>query len=91
MEVEIGRVTHYYSHISVAVLKLENTLKLGDKIHITGHTTDFTQRVSSLEVDHHSVVWVKPGETVALKVIASVREHDVVYRILEESPEPEFA
>lgn len=91
MEVEIGRVTHYYGHICVAVLKLENALKLGDVVHITGHTTNFIQRINSLEVEHHSVVWVKPGDHVALKVIAPVREHDVVYRILEDVTEPEFA
>jgi putative protease len=83
MEVEIGRVTHYYSHLSVAVLQLNENLKLGDKIHILGHTTDFVQRVNSIEVEHHPVVWVKPGDHVAIKVIEPVREHDVVYRVLE--------
>jgi len=91
MEVEIGRVTHYYNHIDVAVLKLDDELKLGDMIHIAGHTTDFTQRVASLEVDHHTVVWVRPGEDVALKVIEPVREHDIVYRVVEELPEPHIA
>jgi translation elongation factor EF-1alpha len=86
MEVEIGRVTHFYSHICVAVLRLNENLKLGDKIHILGHTTDFTQRVNSIEVEHHPVVWVKPGDDVAIKVTEPVREHDVVYRVVEESP-----
>lgn len=86
MEIEIGRVTHFYSHICVAVLKLNENLKLGDKIHILGHTTDFTQRVHSIEVEHHPVVWVKPGDDVAIKVTEPVRVHDVVYRITEESP-----
>ncbi|NJC95718.1 MAG: hypothetical protein C3F07_03400 [Anaerolineales bacterium] len=91
MEVEIGKVTHYYNHINVAVLKLNENLKLGDRIHILGHTTDFTQRVASLEVEHHTVVWVKPGDDVALKVIEPVREHDIVYRVVEETPEPHLA
>jgi translation elongation factor EF-1alpha len=82
MEVEIGRVTHFYSHICVAVLRLNENLKLGDKIHILGHTTDFTQRVNSIEIEHHPVVWVKPGDDVAIKVTEPVREHDVVYRIV---------
>jgi translation elongation factor EF-1alpha len=86
MEVEIGRVTHFYSHICVAVLRLNENLKLGDKIHILGHTTDFTQRVNSIEIEHHPVVWVKPGDDVAIKVTEPVREHDVVYRVVEESP-----
>jgi hypothetical protein len=88
MEVEIGRVAHFYGHICVAVLQLDENLKLGDKIHILGHTTDFTQRVTSIEVEHHPMVWVKPGDSVAIKVIEPVREHDAVYRIAEEIPEP---
>ncbi len=91
MEVEIGRVTHFYSHLCVAVLSLSESLKLGDKIHILGHNTDFSQRVSSLEIEHHSVVWVKPGDEVALKVIEPVREHDLVYRVVEEAIEPTAA
>lgn len=91
MEVEIGKVTHYYNHLSVAVLKLNDSLKLGDMIHILGHSTDFTQRVGSMEVDHHTVVWVKPGDDVAVKVVEPVREHDVVYRVVEEVGEPHLA
>jgi hypothetical protein len=84
MELEIGKVTHFYNHLNVAVLKLEEALKLGDKIHILGHTTDFEQRVGSMEVDHHLVVWVKPGDEVAIRVDEPVREHDVVYRVVED-------
>ncbi|NWG34128.1 MAG: hypothetical protein HXY42_06765 [Chloroflexi bacterium] len=88
MEIEIGRVTHFYSHLCVAVLQLKEDLKLGDKIHILGHTTDLVQRVHSIEVEHHPVVWVKPGDHAAIKVIEPVREHDVVYRVVEEETEP---
>lgn len=91
MEVEIGRVTHFYSHICVAVVRLNESLKLGDKIHILGHTTDFTQRIGSMEIEHHPVVWVKPGDDVAIKVIGPVREHDVIYRVVEEKPELNLA
>ena len=91
MEVEIGRVTHFYGHICVAVMQLKDELKLGDKIHISGHTTDFVQRVTSIEVEHHPVVWVKPGDDVAIKVIEPVREHDIVYRIVEAALEPHLA
>ena len=89
MELEIGRVTHYYNHINVAVLKLEESLKLGDLIRIQGHSTDFTQRVTSMEVEHHTILWVKPGDDVAVKVVESVHEHDIVYRVVEETPEPQ--
>ncbi len=88
MEIEIGKVKHYYNHIAVAVLILEDGLKLGDRIHIRGHSTDFTQRVSSMEVEHHVTLWVKPGDEVAIKVIEPVHEHDMVYRVVEEAFEP---
>lgn len=88
MEAEIGRVKHFYNHINVAVLSLRNSLKLGDMIHILGHVTDFTQRVGSMEVEHHTVVWVKPGDDVAIKVTEPVREHDIVYKVVEEAVEP---
>jgi len=91
MEVEIGRVTHFYGHICVAVIQLNESLKLGDKIHILGHTTDFVQRVTSIEVEHHPVVWVKPGDHIAIKVIGPVREHDAVYRVTEDITEPHLA
>lgn len=88
MEVEIGKVTHYYNHLNVAVLALTDALKLGDKIHILGHTTDLIERVASMEVDHHSVDWVKPGDNVAIKVNTPVHEHDKVYLVVEETLEP---
>lgn len=88
MEVSIGKVVHYYNHLGVAVLALDQDLKLGDKIHFHGHSTDFTQRVASIEIEHHSVVWVKPGDHVAIRVIEPVHEHDVVSRVVEDIAEP---
>ena len=90
MEVQVGKVIHYYDHLGVAVLSLIDSLKLGDKIHISGHSTDFEQRVSSMEIDHHSVVWVKPGDSVAIRVLEPVHVHDVVFRVIEEMGEPVF-
>ena len=88
MEQEIGKVTHYYSHLNVAVLELTNSLKVGDLIHVQGHSTDIMQTVTSMEIDHHRVTWVKPGDNVALKVIEPVHPHDVIYRITEEVYQP---
>lgn len=88
MEIEIGKVTHYYNHLGVAALSLVEGLKLGDRIHILGHTTDFTQRVTSMESNHHAVLWVKPGDDMALKVALPVHVHDAVYRIVDEEVEP---
>ena len=84
MEVEVGKVTHYFDHIHVAVLSLTSSLKVGDMIHIRGHSTDFHQHVTSMEIEHHNVVWVKPGDDVALKVIEPAHPHDLVYKVVED-------
>ena len=78
----IGVVTHYYSHLSVAILRLESgPLRVGDVIHIRGHTTDLSQRVESLEVNHAPATEVGPNGDFGLKVVGHVREHDVVYKV----------
>jgi len=88
MEIEAGRVTHYFNHLGVAVFSLQIGLKLGDTIHIIGHETDFAQRISSMEVEHRPVVIVNPGDDVAVKVIEPVRVHDVVFRVVQSAIEP---
>jgi hypothetical protein len=82
-EQHIGVVTHYYSHLSVAALQLDlgATLRIGDVIHILGHTTDFSQRVESLEVDHKSVLEVGRNDDFGLKVVDHARERDVVFKV----------
>jgi hypothetical protein len=82
-EQRIGVVTHYYSHVSVVAMQLEPgaMLRVGDVIHIRGHTTDFTQRVESLEVNHASVDEARPNDDFGLKVIDQAREHDVVFKV----------
>ena len=78
----IGVVTHYYGHVSVAIVKLETgTLRVGDTIHIRGHTSDFSQRVDSLQIEHAPVTEVGANDDFGLKVNEQVREHDVVYRV----------
>jgi len=82
-EQRIGVVTHYYSHLSVAALRLDpgSTLRVGDVIHVLGHTTDFTQRVESLEVDHKPVLEVAANDDFGLKVFQHAREHDDVFKV----------
>jgi hypothetical protein len=82
-EQRIGVVTHYYGHLSVVAMQLEPsaTLRVGDVIHIWGHTTDFTQNVESLEVNHAPVTEVGPKDDFGLKVIEHAREHDVVFKV----------
>jgi hypothetical protein len=82
-EQRIGVVTHYYSHLSVVVMQLEPgaMLRVGDVIHIWGHTTDFKQKVESLEIDRAPVAEVGSKDDFGLKVIEHAREHDVVFKV----------
>ena len=81
-EERIGTVTHYYSHLSVAIVRLDSgTLRVGDTIHITGHTSDFRQKVESLQIEHQSVSEVSVGQEFGLKVIEHARENDAVYKV----------
>ncbi|MDA8100143.1 MAG: hypothetical protein M0042_10990 [Nitrospiraceae bacterium] len=76
----VGVVTHYYSHLGVAVIQINTkSLKSGDTIHIQGHTTDFTQTVSSMEYEHAHVDEALPGQSVGIKTVDHTREHDIVY------------
>jgi putative protease len=76
----IGSVTHYFGHLSVAAVTLTDTLRVGDRIHIKGHTTNVEQSVDSMEVEHAKVDSAGPGDDVALQVIDHVREHDQIFR-----------
>jgi len=76
----IGRVTHYFSHLSVAAVSLMAPLAVGERIHIRGHTTDVEQAVESMQVDHAAVTSAAPGDDVALKVDGHVRDHDLIFR-----------
>jgi len=83
VEVQIGRVTHYYTHLGVAVVQVESDgLKIGDTIHITGHTTDLTQPVESMQVEHEEIQEAKAGQDIGLKVREHVREHDIVSKVV---------
>jgi len=79
----VGKVSHYYTKIGVAVVELNDTLKIGDKISIEGNTTNFEQIVDSMQIEHQDVQEAKAGDSIGLKVIDRVREGDKVYKILE--------
>ena len=83
MDIGIGKVTHFFNHISVAVVDLTGEIKLGDKICILGRITELEQRVTSLEINHHKITAAGAGTEVALKVIEPVREGDLVYKVVE--------
>jgi putative protease len=84
MEEEIGRVTHFFPKIGVAMIEITaGSLKVGETIRVKGHTSDFTQTVESLQQEHLSVPEVKQGVSAGMKVNEHVREGDRVYKIKE--------
>jgi putative protease len=81
-ETKVGIVTDYYAKIGVAAVTLsDGALAVGDTVRIHGHTTDLTQPVESLQVEHRPVERAEPGSEVALRVRERVRKHDEVSRL----------
>jgi putative protease len=83
VEEEIGRVRDYFARISVAGIDLTGKLKVGDTIHIHGHTTDITQAVDSMQIEHENVQEAGPGDSVGIKVVDRCRGGDHVYKVVE--------
>ncbi len=77
----IGRVTHYYSKIGVAIIHLESILRVGDTIAVVGSTTDIEQAVKSMQVEHQTIDTAGEGDLVGLKVKDKVREGDTVFKL----------
>ena len=82
-KIQIGEISHFFAHISVAVIKLSGKLKVGDKILIEGATTNFEQAVESMQIEHKEVKEAKKGESIGLKVKERVREGDKVHKVVE--------
>ena len=81
-EERVGTVTHYYSHLSVAVVRMiSGGLRVGDTIHVHGHTSDFPQRVESMQIEHKPVSEVSAGQEFGLGVTGHARAHDAVYKV----------
>jgi putative protease len=81
----VGIVTHYFPGPNVAVVKLsDGELAVGDHVHFLGHTTDFEEDVSSMEVEHQKVARAGPGDEIGVQVLARVRPHDKVYKVIPE-------
>lgn len=78
---QIGKISHYYTNIGVAVVELRDTLKVGDKVRIKGATTDFEQAIDSMQIEHDKIDEAKKGQSIGLKVKGHVRQHDVVYKV----------
>ncbi|MEJ5327440.1 MAG: translation elongation factor-like protein [Candidatus Bathyarchaeia archaeon] len=80
--VEVGRIIHFFSKISVAVVELTAPLVVGDKILVKGPSTDFEQVVESMQIEHKNIQRAEAGQSIGLKMAQQAREKDVVYKRL---------
>ncbi|MBW8041218.1 MAG: translation elongation factor-like protein [Planctomycetes bacterium] len=78
----IGTVSDFFAHPVVAAIELTGALKVGDKIHIKGHTTDLELNVDSLQIDNESVQEAKAGDSIGIKVPERVRDGDSVFKVV---------
>jgi len=78
----IGTVVHFFKGPSVAVVRVtEGTLAVGESVRFHGHTTDFTEQIGSMEVNHQKVPLARTGDEVAIQVTDRAREHDQVFKV----------
>ncbi len=82
-EKKVGEIIKFFGKIGVAAIRLsEGSLKVGDNIHIVGHTTDVTQVIDSMQIENKNVQEAGPGADIGVKIQGKVREHDVVYKVV---------
>ena len=77
---EVGKVSHFFGRINVAVIEVKDTISVGDQIFIKGPTTDIEQTVDSMEIEHEKVKQAKAGQSIGMKVNGRVRENDILYK-----------
>ena len=83
-EMKVGYVKEYFAKVGVAGIEItEGHLVVGDTIHIKGHTSEFTQRVDSIQLEHQSLQLAEPGQVIGIKVRERVRPHDQVFKVTE--------
>lgn len=81
-EKEIGKITHYYGNLGVGIIELSDSLKVGESIHIKGHSEDFTQGVDSMQIEHNSISEAKAGDVIGIKMAQKVHPHDKVFKVV---------
>jgi len=82
-EKQIGKIAHYFGKIGVGIIELTDSLKVGDTIHVKGHSDDFTQTIESMQIEHADVKEANAGDSVGTKVTGRVHENDIVYKVTE--------
>ena len=81
-EEEIGFVEHFWGHLSVAGIKItKGPLRVGDTIHVKGHTTDFTETIQSMQINNQDVTEAQSGDDIGVKMVGKCRDHDKVYKV----------
>ena len=84
-EIEVGKVADYFKNIGVVAIEITaEGISVGDTLHFRGHTTDFTQQVDSMQVEHEKVERADVGMSIGIKVRERVRTHDQVYKVIED-------
>jgi translation elongation factor EF-Tu-like GTPase len=82
-EIEIGKVTHFFSKAGVVAIQIaQEVLRVGDTIHVKGHTSDFTHTIDSMQIDNQQVAEAKAGQSIGVRVKEHAREHDLVYKVV---------
>jgi putative protease len=79
----VGKVTHFFTHIGVAVIEVSDTLNIGDTISFEGASTNFQQKIDSMQIEKKQIESAKKGQVIGLKTMDKVREGDLVYKIIE--------
>ena len=82
-EEAVGKVNDFFARPVVAGIEMSGTLKVGDKIHITGHTTDIEMVIGSMQINNANVDEAKPGDSVGIKVPDRVRRGDTIYKVVD--------
>lgn len=80
-DVKVGKISHFYDKISVAVVEVLAPIKVGDKIKITGHDNDFEMTIGSMQVEHEQLKQAKKGQAIGLKVEQPVKPGDEVFKV----------
>jgi len=78
---KVGKVTHYYDKIEVAIIELTDNLAAGDTIKISGHGREFNQEVDSMQIEHETIQSAKKGQTIGIKTNEKAKEGDEVYKV----------
>jgi len=85
VEERVGKVAHYFDRAKVAAIEItEGKLRIGDTVHILGRTSDFKQRITSMQKDHAPVITATAGDKIGIQIVEYARKNDNVYKVVDE-------